>query len=266
MAIGYAAWMRNQPRPQPVAAIPAPQAQAAAVDEVASRAAPLPAKQAPVPAEPVDVVLARAIEQIASSQLAEARATLSSGLQGYPNEAAISRPLGELDHGVLVLFQYQTPEEESPILPVWAADGVTLTRRDNYRFAIIPGRECFVYAFQRDTRPSVTRIFPNPRYSALANPLAAGQLHWLPDTPSKAGVSWMHLDTSVGEERVYFVAVARPLRDPDGFGKQLVGGADQLRQRLAQDPDSLLAPGAVPGASCFANDATVMEVFHFNHK
>jgi hypothetical protein len=217
-------------------------------------------------AEPVDAVLARAVRQLTGGEIARARRTLEQGLEDHPGEMQLRRPLAELARGVLILFQYQTPEEMSPVVPIWSADGVTLTRRDNYRFAVVPGRACHLYVFQRDARPSVTAIFPNTRYSPLANPLASSALHWLPEDPQIKGRAWLHLDASVGEERLFFVAVTRPLRDAEAFGQRLVGSAERVRDELARDPGAFLEGGGAPGAPCFAGDGSALQSFAFKHR
>ena len=221
--------------------------------------------QPAVPAEPIDMILSRAIDEASQSDVAAATQTLTRGLQAHPDNPQVMRPLRELERGALILFQYQTPEETSPIEPLWNAEGVTLTRRDNYRFGILPGRDCYVYAYQRDTRPSVTTIFPNPRYSPQMNPLPARQLTWLPSNAGGETRSWMHLDTAIGEERFYFVALASALRDPDAFGEQLIddatGQSADLQRRL-----ELFVKGGPPAVPCFAYDRQAIQVFRFNHK
>jgi hypothetical protein len=148
------------------------------------------------------------------------------------------------------------------MLPLGAAQGVTLTRRDNYRFAVLGARPCHLYAFQRDTRPSVTVLFPNPRYSPLGNPLPPGRLAWLPDRPGER--AWFGLDAAVGEERVAFVAVTRPLRDPAALGRRLVEAPERVGQDLARDLAAYVEPGDPPGAPCFADGA--MQAFGFLHR
>ena len=260
VGLAYWVWHRTvqPPSAQPQGAEPA-------------RGSPVKPEGGPVGAivsnvEPVDVILAHAIELVTGQRVVDARQTLGQGLAGHPADPQIERLLRELEHGVLLLFQYQTPEETSPIVPLLSADEVTLTRQDNYRFAMVLGRECFIYAYQRDARPSVTRIFPNSRYSPDSNPLAAGQLRWLPDVAQREGASWLHLDTSVGEERVYFVGVTKPLRDPESFGQQFVSDPDGFRQDqdMMKKLESFLQPGPA-GEPCFANNGPV-QVFRFNHK
>ena len=222
----------------------------------ATRPPTAPGASAPrADAEPADLILARAIGQVTGGDVAAARQTLTRGQQAHPGDVHLQRLLAELGQGTLVLFQYQTPEETSPVLPIWRASGVTLTRRDNYRFAMVAGRACHVYAFQRDTRPSVMRIFPGKQYSSVGNPLSVGQLHWLPEDRDGKSRQWLHLDTSVGEEQVFFVAVTAPLTDADGLGRRLVSGPDRVREELAGDRDS-----------CFASGGSALQSFAFVHK
>jgi Protein kinase domain/Domain of unknown function (DUF4384) len=219
--------------------------------------------QAAAPA--VDQVMTQAMEQLAKAELGAARQTLTLGLAAHPKVETITRVFQEIERGTLILFQYQTGERTSPVVPVWAANGMALTQRDNYRFAIIPGRECFVNIFQRDARPSVTRIFPNVRYSPETNPLAAGRRYWLPDASGSEGAaSWIHLDSFVGRERVYFVATTKPLQDPDNFAQLLVTQPDRFLGATAGDIESFLQPGA-GGRPCFADSGQVIEVFDFRH-
>jgi len=216
-------------------------------------------------AEPVDVILRRALDQLAVAQVSEARDTLAQGLAAHPRDQQIERPLLELNGGTLVLFQHQTQDETSPLKPLWDADGLTLTQRDNYRFGIVTGRACYVYSYQRDTRPSVTRLFPNSNYSQLTNPIPAGTLTWLPEEATLGKRSWLHLDSAIGEEGVYFVAVTAPLRDPDGFGSQLVTKADILSRTLNQNLGSFLQDMDTPPQSCFTTGGIAMQVFRFKH-
>jgi predicted Ser/Thr protein kinase len=251
LAVGsYVAWH--------YVAAPAP---APVTQPVAPPAAPPPQPAA----EAADTMISRAVQQIVAGKLDAARATLAQGVKDHPQAADLTRLLGELEHGVAVLFQYQTPEESSPVLPLSSAQGVTLTRLDNYRFAIVPSRACYVYAFQRDTRPNVFTIFPNAHYSSRTNPLAPEQVHWLPDVPTGTE-SWMHLDASVGEERVYFLATTKPLRDTEDFGQRLQVAPDRFQATLAQTLSSFLQSDGPPGEPCFAQDGAAMQMFAFNHK
>ncbi len=65
-------------------------------------------------AEPADVIASRAIQQMGAGSMAAAGATLDKGVADHPDNQDLARLQAELAHGVVVLFQYQTPEETSP--------------------------------------------------------------------------------------------------------------------------------------------------------
>jgi hypothetical protein len=215
-------------------------------------------------AETVDVVLSRAGGDIKRGAIDDAKKLLVEAQRYYPKVSAIEAPLRELDSGLLILFQYQTPPEEaSPIKPLNDFRSVSLSHRDNYRFAFIPSRECYVYAFQEDSRHSIP-IFPNAAFAPQTNPLPAGRVQWLPEKTSEPKALWLHLDASVGQERVYFVAVTKPLRDVDAFARQLLESREKLGDALRRELQAFLQTDGPPGASCFADN--VMETFAFNHE
>jgi serine/threonine protein kinase len=262
---GYVVWELYRPlEEQKDIRMQTPQAGAEQSGAMQSATAP-PSSSPLIDVGPVDTVLARAMQQLASDRLEEARATLAQALEAHPRDQEIERPLRELESGALVLFQYQTPEQTSSVTPLWSASGVTLTSRDNYRFAIIPGRQCFLYAFQRDQQPSVSRLFPNPQFSTQSNPLPAGRLYWLP-ADAREERSWLHLDTSVGEEQVYFVAVTKPLRDPEDLERQLKYGGDRILETMKRDLELFLENGGAPGQACFADAGSAAKVFQFSHR
>ena len=211
------------------------------------------------------VMLAQAVEQMGEGRVDDARASFVQAVQAHPFSGELRRPLDELEHGVVLLFQYERPGQANPVELLWAARGTTLTERDNYRFGVIPGRVCSIYAFQRDARPSVATIFPNRAYTARSNPLPLKQLQWIPDDPGRNGVSWMHLDASVGREQVVFVAVSKPLRDPMAVARQLAQGVDAVGGELAQHLDAFVESGGPAAQPCFST-GRVMEVFQFDHE
>jgi serine/threonine-protein kinase len=249
IAAGAAYWLRagERPTPAPVAV-----------------EAPPPA--APRIGESPDATVSRSIEQVLAGDLEAARALLRRGVADHPGAPTLARMSAEIAGGELVLFQYATPDGTSPVVPFWVANGVTLTPRDNYRFAIVPGRTCFVYAFQRDPRPTVTQILPNPLYSQHVNPLEAGRVYWLPEKSQQKERSWMYLDTSIGEEQVYFIAATRPLRDADALARALENGPDAVSETFRREPGTWLEAGTDAAQPCFDASKEFMEVFRFNHK
>jgi serine/threonine protein kinase len=249
-AAAYWQWSTRLPAPAPVAEKPPPAA----------------ANAPPAENESADAVVSSSIDLMLAGQIEPARALLLQGIADHPGVPVLTRMSAEAAGGTLLLFQYSTPEGISPAVPLWIADGVTLTPRDNYRFALIPGRTCFVYAFQRDTRPTVTRIFPNPLYSRQVNPLEAGHLYWLPEKSEQKERAWMYLDTSIGEEQVYVIAATRAMRDVEGMARALVNGAAGVGNGLSSTPDTWLDTSAGSAEPCFKNGNSFMEVFRFNHK
>ena len=85
---------------------------------------------------------------------------------------------------------------------------VVLTPADNYRLALELLEERHVYAFQYTSSGSLVQLFPNPVYSAADNPLLPGEVTRIPAEPN-----WLYLDGSPGEERLYVLAAAQPLRE-----------------------------------------------------
>jgi hypothetical protein len=230
---------------------------------VVEQAPPLPPGP---PAESPDAIVSNAVDRVLAGKLGEARTVLGEGAAEHPDAAVLARMSAELSDGNLLLFQYETPEGVSPVVPLWIADGVTLTPRDNYRFVMVPARTCFVYGYQRDPRPTVTQIFPNSTYSPLTNPLAAGRTYWLPEKSDKKESAWMFLDTAIGEEQVYFVGATRPLRDPEALGRLLVNGAASVGDTLRRETETFFDTGGGPAEPCFANNDSYMEIFRFNHR
>ncbi len=248
---GYALW-----RKQAVVSDAAPPA--------AVPIAALPAAAAAGDAPRVNRFLTRAFAELGGGDAAEAHRVLSQGLERYPGAAVLERALAELERGTLVLFQFQTPEETAPLAAVWSAEGVALSQQDNYRFAVVTSSPCFLYAFQVDERPSVSRVFPNPQFSTSGNPLRAAQVYWLPEEGKDPSQSWMHLDDFVGTERIYFVALTKPLRDPDAVGEQLLSEPAAARAALRQRPGEFVSVGATGAAPCFTDGA--VQEFTFRHQ
>jgi len=226
----------------------------------------VPVANAPrIDGEPVDAILARAVTQATNGDSEQARMTLSQGLQDHPGSAVLQRPLDELTQGVLIVFQYRTPDETSPRVPIWAATGLTLGRRDGYRFAIVPARPCHVYAFQRDARTGMSTIFPNERYAPMSNPVTPNTLYWLPSLADASIPTWLRVEAGDGEEHAYFVAVTKALRDPQAFGRRLLESSDGARTELMRDVDAFLVKGGLPGTACFASGGPVQS-FAFAHR
>ncbi len=214
-------------------------------------------------AESTDSVRTRAFEAVARGDLDEAKAILQQALLSDPDAPDFEAPLRELERGVLILFQYQMSQQVGPLRPFEAFDALTLSPEDNYRFAIIPSRDCFVYVFRADAWQS-SSLLPNTVYTPESNPLAAGRVHWLPEYSRTPGPWWMHVHASLSEERLYVVAVSKPLRDLEAFRRRLLNSTEQIGDVLRHNLQSVLQADGDPGISCFAED--VVQVLAFKHR
>ena len=128
-----------------------------------------------------------------------------------------------------LLFEVQRPDSPS----VQAVDlldppeeTVVLTQADNYRLSLELVEERHVYVYQYTTSGSLVRLFPNPAYSTAENPLPPGQLTRIPVEPN-----WLYLDGSSGEERLYVIAAAQPLRKLEDIYTEYTKETDEAIKR-----------------------------------
>jgi serine/threonine-protein kinase len=243
----------------------------AAPTPAASVATPTVAAQqptrAPVPSGEARSISRQALGEVMSGDVARARQIVTDGAQRYPEE--LRRLADELTRGVLILFQYEgmsggQPEARRPE-PIWDLDATALGRNQNYRFAMAPSARCHLYAFQIDSRPAVTMIFPNPSLATQPNPVPGTAVAWIPGAGFSDG-PWLRLDDSAGTERVYFVAINAPLRDPAGLANEFLTAAERTRARLRDDLGSLVvSEGEASPTGCFAGGSPLQE-FHFEHQ
>jgi serine/threonine protein kinase len=192
------------------------------------------------------------------------REEVDSILSASASNPLVQRLMRELNEGVVIAFQHQTPQATSLLLPAWSADGIALARDHSYRLAFLPGRECNVYAFQTDEKPSVTVLFPNEQYSQGTNPLAGGEARWLPDAAADGSFSWLQLDERPGVEHLFFLATTRPLTDSSAFADRLLdagGAAGGPAGRRA-----LLRSAGLEGTSCFATEDSALSVIRLDHR
>jgi Protein kinase domain/Domain of unknown function (DUF4384) len=216
-------------------------------------------------AGPARALVDHALLDASKGDLVQAEESLVRAVESDAGVAQIEGPLDELRNGVLVLFQYRAGHVTSGFLSPWSPDAIALTRQDDYRFAIIAHRPCYLYVFQADARPSIVRVFPNPSYATRPNPLSAGRVHKLPDLGgSPAEPEWMQLDAATGKERVLFVAVTQPLADPDALGARLLADPlPEVRASLLANPATFTQVGRPPAESCFAREP--IQQFVFDH-
>ena len=128
-----------------------------------------------------------------------------------------------------LLFEVQRPDS-AEVLAVDLlnppAETVVLTPADNYRLALEPLEERHVYAYQYTSSGSLVQVFPNPAYNAAENPLLPGEVTRIPAEPN-----WLYLDGAPGEERLYVLAAAQPLRELEKIYAEYVKETDEAVKR-----------------------------------
>jgi hypothetical protein len=121
--------------------------------------------------------------------------------------------------GVDVKFQYQKGTEgPSPLHPLDASNlhGLTLHHKDNYRlFISVSYDKTYVYIFQKDRYGQITRLFPDPIWSRVDNPIQVGVTYRIPPGEKE----WLFLNelppdqkTPI-QETLYIVASPWPAED-----------------------------------------------------
>lgn len=94
------------------------------------------------------------------------------------------------------------------------------------------------------------RTFPDPNYGPAGNPPRAGEFLWWPDDGELA---WLHLEGKPGKERLYAIALTRPLRDEEGRRRGLREDPSAAIAALRVDPAAFAVPGE-GRTGCFAVD------------
>lgn len=117
-------------------------------------------------------------------------------LQTMPEhpEVMTLRSVMDTPLGVQVQFQYQRGvESPSPLYPLESADlkGLVLSPRDVYRLALSTASdETYLYVFQQDRYGQMTRLFPDPVWSGVDNPIRHGNTYQIPPGSKE----WVSLD------------------------------------------------------------------------
>ncbi|MCP4350137.1 MAG: DUF4384 domain-containing protein [Desulfobacterales bacterium] len=93
-----------------------------------------------------------------------------------------------------VKFQYQIGyESQSSPMPLNAPElqGLTLTSRDNYRLLVLVSQDnVYVYIFQKDHYGQMKRLFPDPVWSRVSNPVRSGMMYQVPPGQKE----WLYFD------------------------------------------------------------------------
>jgi len=97
-------------------------------------------------------------------------------------------------------------------------DGDRLSQENGYAVEFMPRQNLHVYIYQSDAAGKLTRLFPNPQFSDLSNPVRAGGLYRIPEYGKV-----MRLDQNTGREDIVLFAAPNVLKNPDEICKGILG-------------------------------------------
>jgi outer membrane protein OmpA-like peptidoglycan-associated protein len=98
-------------------------------------------------------------------------------------------------------------------------DDDTLTAQDQYSVEFKTTADLNVYIYQVDSAGQMTQLFPNPKYSAVVNPVSAQVYQRLPEPGH-----WFYLDDNTGQEQVILLAAEDSIDDPRAICARVVTG------------------------------------------
>ena len=142
-------------------------------------------------------------------------------------------------NSIKIAFQYQKEAQEpSPIYSIDSSElnTLSLTHRDNYRLSIAASsNDLFLYIFQKDHFNIIKRLFPDPTWSEVDNPVQSGLIYQVPPGQKE----WFYLDelSSSNDESItetlYIIASPWPARDIERlYGKIHEATSQRAREDL----------------------------------
>jgi len=117
-----------------------------------------------------------------------------------------------------LMFQYQKAYSSSVYgvdLRFPIEEEITLSTDDNYRLAIQPADDRYVYIYKLDSRGRMDKLFPNDVCSSARNPLEQKQTYHVPSEPN-----WLYPVERKGEESIYVIASALPMPELENLYNQ----------------------------------------------
>lgn len=147
----------------------------------------------PAPA-PVAVDPSQIEAQLVEGHYAAAAALLQEDQSQNPAVSSLRQQF-QTPARLTVQFQHKAPGRPNPPPETVASNRqlpVTLTHKDNYRIylANTGNQDLYVHAFQKDHYGKIHRLFPDPVFSPMGNPLGPGQNIRMPSDDN----DWFYLD------------------------------------------------------------------------
>ena len=118
---------------------------------------------------------------------------------GFADSSTLSGGKINLDFG----FFYENQNGKLSVLN----QSAHLNSGDGFGIFVRPQQNCYLYAYQVDATGTSFRLFPNPDFGTMKNPLQAKQGVWLPNQNDL-----YVLDQNTGMEKIYFVVSPDPVK------------------------------------------------------
>lgn len=215
------------------------------------------------PAPPLaSTLIARAIDHVTEGNLADAVALLDGFAASDPLATSAQSLRADLAAGTVTMFQSQTHDATSAILPIQALGEVRLSGGDQFRLAIRTTFPCWLYVFALDSSGSGGWIFPDAVSSPLSNPLPANTLTWLPSSERER--DWYRLDDRRGRDTLFVIGVRQDLPDPADIGRLIVDRPDIDAVMLAHELGRSPGRPAAPVQGCFPDGP--VRIFGWRHE
>ncbi len=148
----------------------------------------------------------------------------------------------ETSLNIEVAFQYQKEvQKPSPFYPLDSLElnKLTLTNRDNYRLNISASHSnVYFYIFQQDFYHQIKRLFPDPVWSQVDNPIQSDMVYQVPPGERQ----WFYLDELPSSqdgpiaETIYVIASPWKAEDIERlYGKIHETTDQQIREKLIKE-------------------------------
>jgi hypothetical protein len=144
------------------------------------------------------------------------------------------------------IFQYQRPDTqvvEELDIRVPQDKMITLSSEDNYRLVLELAKEKYVFIYQTDNGERLIRLFPNPEYQAVQNPLQQGKTYFFPPPPN-----WFYVQGDGVDVTLYVIASDQPHPEWDHLYARYQGMDKKKRKKkiLLQQKDAFTSVERMP--------------------
>jgi|GEM_PF-2577721 len=130
-----------------------------------------------------------------------ARARIRERLRTNPDDYEAKNLRSFLMDSLEIDFKFNyLPDRRQKVTTRSASSDAVLTAEDPYYLIIHSSDQCYLYVFQLGSSDQLARLFPDPMYVPILNPVPGGPMR-IPD-----GYEWFYLDNTAGNETIFLVA------------------------------------------------------------